>query len=331
MPIARKLGIDAVRAAGYITSRRDHDGRRVALRSYVSYCTTKGVDPLPTDDASLSLTVLSWLSSPLMENKAYSTIRHYAHSVRWGLARMRGKDGVNQTDWDAVLRSLKHRAPPTNRARDAFDLKLLRGHMKSKYPVLPFALLFAAIFLLRPSEYCAATKPHHRPITWDQVRLVGDKLYVIIDWSKTNATGEPTTLCRMAQPGRTLCIVEAYKRYAASVPAEHRTGTFLKRPDGSEMDRGTLSNYIKHIAKTAGYPTDKISLYSLRKAGATRMWLATGDPVLTMREGRWKSMQSMMLYIRADPTVGASFTSAVTNVSTHASSSLQVAKSFKTS
>lgn len=310
-------------------SPRDYAQRRTGVKHYLAFCKKKNIEPLPANGRTQSLYILAWITDPSLRNKAFATLRNYAHQVRWFIARIRGVDTVSTTDWDAVLRSLSHQAPPTNRARDAFDLDLLKAHMKYKDPVLPFATLLAALFILRPSEYCAAIKPHHKPLQWSDVTLVRDKLYIRLSWSKTNANGEITTLCREASPGHRLCVVDAYKRYIATVPVHLRTGTFLKRPDGADLDRRSLTKYVKHVVEQAGRPTDKISLYSLRKAGATRMWLATKDVMLTMREGRWKSMQAMQLYLRLDPAAGGSKTAAVTRAHTHTSSSLLVATKYK--
>lgn len=302
------------------------------MSQYWTYCTDHGLDPIPPDSDTQSMYILMWVTDLAATGKAFSTVRNYAHAVRWLIARLRGEDAVAACDWDAVIRSARHTGPAISRARDAFDLDILEPYMDCSVAVLPFAVLFATLFILRPSEYLASVKPHHKPIQFDDVALMVDEdgtefLSVTIRWSKTNATGEITTLYRRALPGNPMCIVAAYKRYVASVATAKRTGTFPKHPNGKDLDRATLTRFVKVITHAAGRPTDKISLHSLRKAGATRFWLASGDQILLMREGRWASISAMLRYIRADPTIGATFTEAVTDTATHASSHLLVAAS----
>lgn len=259
------------------------------------------------------------MRSLVAEGLTYETVRHYLHHARWTVLRIYDtRDPVEKHIWDAMLTFARHAAAKTHRATSRFDLKALTSAYDWLAAPEYFSALFALVFMLRSSEYCQpagrpAAAAERRPISFDDVSLCVaadgiEELRITIRRSKTDPTAKGSTHARRVTSDPRTCIVANYKRMLECVPPLERRGQLCRSAFGAPVTAVMMNTMLKRLHEAAGYPSVRISSHSLRKAGAERLWLATHDEMLVMREGRWESIKAMRTYVKLDTSAGAAAT-----------------------
>lgn len=310
-------------------SLREYEAYHPGVSRYVAFCLAAGWQPFePARPDLFIIYIESWCAALISDGLAADTIRHYMHGARWTVLRAYDihADPIPKHIWDAALTNARHEAKKTHHAAAPFDLDAL----VASYDWLPapeyFTILLAILFLLRSSEYVqpgtSAAKALHRPIqaagTYILRRKDGaEELHIIIPSSKTDPTGKGSCHGREATGVPATCPVLNYRRMLAALPAHTRSGQLCKASDGTPMTYDTVNKLVKHLHSRTGRSTDNISSHSLRKAGAERLWLATKDVILVMREGRWRTMASMRPYIGLDTAAAAGVSAGMAEARTH--------------
>lgn len=308
---------------------RDYEQRQTGVQRYISYCVANGWQPYdPEHPGDFSANLEWWLHDLLEDGLAFETIRHYMHAARWTILRAYdAPDPVLRHVWDAAITTAKHEAEHASRATVPFSLEALTRQYDTLLPTDYFNTLFAMMFLLRSCEYCApggspATAAGRRPIRHEHVSVVANSdgtedLHIVIPRSKTDPTGRGSRHARRATGELRTCLVHNYRRMMAALPAESRAGHLCRAPDGKPLKAQRVNLLLKRLHVAAGLSPDLVTSHSLRKAGAERIWLATRDVLLVMREGRWQDEATMRRYVALDTAATAAVSGGMVAARTH--------------
>jgi len=183
-------------------------------------------------------------------------------------------------------------------------------------PVESFAVLLGFVFFLRVSEYCLTAK-HGSRLRVDNLTVVTlpsgtEALCLSIRKSKTDLVGAGSIHLREAT-GCANCPVRRFKAYAATRPGSRPDDPALQWRNGRPFTDAHLNVTVKAIARSHGHADDFFSSHSLRSGGASAGLAAGMSDALLMREGRWKSISSLLTYVRLACNAGASATAALIN------------------
>ena len=173
---------------------------------------------------------------------------------------------------------------------------------RSADPVVPFILIFAYVFFLRVSEYATASSTGCR-LTVGNIQPTTNSLRVHIRLSKTST--KPSDHERAAAPGSPHCPLQLYHTYAATRKHSSPDSPAFQWLDGSPVTDTDVNNLITELVQRAGLPAGLYSSHSLRAGGATAAFTLDKMEPWILREGRWASVKSLMLYIRTLPEPNA--------------------------
>lgn len=181
-------------------------------------------------------------------------------------------------------------------------------------PIESFAVLLGFVFFLRVSEYCVTAK-HGARLRVDNLAVVTlpsgkEALSLTIRKSKTDLVGEGSIHLREAT-GCANCPVQRFKTYAATRPHSQPDAPALQWRDGRPFTDAHLNVTVKAIVRAHGHADDFFSSHSLRSGGASAGLAAGMSDALLMREGRWKSITSLLTYVRLACHAGAGATAAL--------------------
>lgn len=169
-------------------------------------------------------------------------------------------------------------------------------------PVVPFLLIFAFVFFLRVSEYATTAKTGCR-LTTGHIAPTTNSLRVHIPLSKTSA--KPSDHERARVPGSRFCPLTLYHAYAATRKHNSPASPAFQWLDGSPVTDSDVNALITELAERAELPVELYSSHSLRAGGATAAFTLEKSQPWILREGRWASVKSLMLYIRTLPEPNA--------------------------
>ena len=178
-------------------------------------------------------------------------------------------------------------ALPPSALRHAFDI--------SADPVVPFALTLAFVFFLRVSEYATTSLTNSR-LTVKHITVTPRTLELFISVSKRST--KPSSHERATTAPTRWNLATLYNRYA-STRRRSPADPALQWLDGSPVTDDDINRLIKALAARAGLPNPgAYSSHSLRAGGAVAALALGSDQAWILREGRWSSPRSLMLYIR---------------------------------
>lgn len=181
-------------------------------------------------------------------------------------------------------------------------LKLIFSLRRAADPVVPFLLVFAFAFFLRVSEYATTANTGCRLMVKDIVPTERS-LRLHIALSKTSS--RPSSHERAATPGSQHCLLRLFHAYAATRTHSGPHDPALQWLDGSPVTDADVNALIAELTTLAGLPTADYSSHSLRAGGATAAFMLQKLEPWILREGRWASVKSLMLYIRTLPEPNA--------------------------
>ena len=195
-----------------------------------------------------------------------------------------------------VLKSFKDKCAVLPTHKQALPPSALR-HIFSlgADPVIPFILVFAFAFFLRVSEYTTTSSTGCR-LQAQHVRLSPNSLRITITHSK--GAKEATHHERAFSPGSPRCLHTLFSAYLAVHPKRLPTDPAFQWLDGSPVTDTQLNDLIQLLATVAGLDGSKISSHSLRGGGAVAAFTMGKNDLFILREGRWASTKSLLLYIR---------------------------------
>ena len=173
--------------------------------------------------------------------------------------------------------------------------------------VASFAVLLGFLFFLRVSEYCS-TSAHGARLTVDGLSIIdtpdGEALQLTIRRSKTDQVGRGSVHIRGAT-GCSRCPVAAFRRYVATRRHTAASAPALQWRDGRPFTDAHLNDAVKALVSAHGSSPDFFSSHSLRVGGACAAMAAGRSDAWMLREGRWKSIESLHTYIRLASSFGA--------------------------
>lgn len=178
-------------------------------------------------------------------------------------------------------------ALPPSTLRFAFDI--------STDPVVPLALVLAFAFFLRVSEYS------HTPVTGTRLHVsdvtpTPRTLRITIRVSKRST--KPTQHERAAT-GTRWCPLALFHAYAKTRRFNDPESPALQWLDGSPVTSDDVNSLVKRLCRRAATPSpDAYSSHSMRAGGAVAALVLEKDTAWILREGRWASVKSLLLYIR---------------------------------
>lgn len=177
-----------------------------------------------------------------------------------------------------------------------------------------FAILLGFVFFLRVSEYCSTHK-HGSRLCVDNLTVITlpsgiEALCLTIRKSKTDLVGAGSVHLREAT-GCAHCPVRRFRAYAATRPDSRPDAPALQWRDGRPFSDAHLNITVKALVRSHGHADDFFSSHSLRSGGASAGLAAGMSDALLMREGRWKSISSLLTYVRLACHAGATTTAAL--------------------
>ena len=270
--------------------------------SFVDMCRVYSLDPMPHDaDGACSL-LLCFVERLALLGYAPSTTENYVSAVlyHWRAA-MPASVSLSICPRGVpfqVAQLMSHYTAASTRTsthRSPFSAAWLPSHAShpSVDPVLPFSLLLGFIFMLRISEYAFTEKGVM--LRERDLCVRGNTLYVLIRKSKTDLRG---SLHARRATGTAHCPVAAYLRYRASMPASSPDGPALRTRGGAALTRDHVNRFIHVVVSERGIDPSFYSSHSLRIGGACAAHAAGVGDAWVLREARWKSLKSLLRYIR---------------------------------
>ena len=183
-------------------------------------------------------------------------------------------------------------------------------------PVQAFAVLLGFVFFLRVSEYCT-TNAHGARLAASDLRVTRlpsgvEALELTIRVSKTDLIKAGSTHLRAAT-GCSNCPVARFRAYVAHRGSVHADAPALQWRGGRPYTDTQLNVFIKSLAVANDAAPDFFSSHSLRSGGASAGLSAGRQDSWLMREGRWKSVSSLLCYIRMSAQGGADATADLVN------------------
>lgn len=236
---------------------------------------------------------------------------------------MHGYVAAVRYDWHRALRSDPSSGSPLpaeliNALAAEADLPpLFRQHFPREWlataaalsddPVVELAFVVGWFFFLRVSEYCTTTDRFGASGSRLRARdmtLVANGLRVNIAISKTDQVRRGSAHIR-GPTGSATCPVEAFRRYVAARPGLDPDGPALVWADGRAFTSRDLNRFIAQVTAAHGATSSLYSSHSLRSGGVTAAHAAGHEVPLLIREGRWASIDGLMIYLRMSPNAGA--------------------------
>ena len=238
-----------------------------------------------------------------------STMHGYVAAVRydWHRSPLRSDPSAGSPLPAELINSLAAEAalPPLFRAHfprgwlaDAASLSL--------DPVVELAFAIGWFFFLRVSEYCTTTDRFgvtDSVLRARDLSLVANGLRLHIEHSKTDQARRGSAHIR-GPTGVAVCPVAAYRRYVAARPNLDPDGPALVWADGRPFTSRDINRLIARVAAAHG-ESSLYSSHSLRSGGVTAAHAAGHQVPLLIREGRWASIDGLMIYLRMSPDAGA--------------------------
>ena len=182
----------------------------------------------------------------------------------------------------------------------------LRHALAHPDPVYPLLAVCAFLFMTRASELSRSQTTGCR-LASDQLYVADNKLFIFVGTSKTNkAEG---SLHERQATGGPLCPVALFNCYAASRPDARANAPALQWLSGKAVATSDITQLAKALAAAAGADPTLFSSHSFRSGGASAAFAQGMSDGWVMREGRWRSIKSMLTYIRMASAAGAMATS----------------------
>ena len=272
-------------------------GRNNWLHFLAHYSLPPDLIPSTADDARDILT--QFLSHEFARGLGPSALNSGLFAVRnlWINSPPHFRDlSANDKRISTVLKSLKGQCTVVPTHKQALPPSALR-HIFSlgPDPVIPFIMVFAFAFFLRVSEYTTTTSTGCR-LQAQHVRLSPNSLRITITHSK--GTKEATSHERAFSPGSPRCLRALYTAYLATHPHLQPTDPAFQWLDGSPVTDTQMNSLIQLLASAAGLDGSKLSSHSMRGGGAVAAFTMGKNDLFILREGRWASTKSLLLYIR---------------------------------
>ena len=179
-------------------------------------------------------------------------------------------------------------ALPPSALRYIFDI--------SSDPVVPLALTLAYVFFLRVSEYASTGNTGSRLET-AHVTVTPRTLQIYIKLGKRSL--KPSQHERAALAPTRWNLASLYATYAATRRHNEPSSPALQWLDGSPLTDDDVNRLVKALATKAGLSNPSAyKSHSLRAGGAVAALALGIDHAWILREGRWASLKTMLLYIR---------------------------------
>lgn len=162
-------------------------------------------------------------------------------------------------------------------------------------PVIPFILVFAFVFFLRVSEYTTTSSTGCR-LQVQHVVATANSLRLHITHSK--GSKEATHHERPFSPGSPRCLLALFTAYTSTRRNNAPTDPAFQWLDGSPVTDAQVNTLIHALAAAAGLDSSQLSSHSLRGGGAVAAFTLGKSDLYILREGRWASIKSLLLYVR---------------------------------
>ena len=284
------------------------------ITAWSRFATDHDIEPVPPTARLHNTYLMAYASYCIRRGLSFNTTKAYLYAARNSIDRYRKSTDPTTPDfttagtWQKIIAYARLNASMPGKERASFSYWSLVRYLKQREvdnahddPVLAAAASLGFHFLLRASEYLDTGSPFARPLTWDDIHLFPAKngrwrVRLLHRYSKTNQEGKVTEHLRK-EDLPDYGLIPILRRYIASIPAERRHGPFLVTAAGRHLNKRTMGEYIKRVVTSTGGDATHMSSHSLRKGGALAIWVATKDVYLVMREGRWKSAESLRVYI----------------------------------
>ena len=159
--------------------------------------------------------------------------------------------------------------------------------------VLKFAYTLAFFSFVRQSNLAPVSAKlfdETRHTTRGDVTFESPGLVLSLKWTKTHQN--PSFPSRIPIPRvthPTVDPVRAYQRFLRLVPSQSANGPLLIWMGGSTVTASQLQRCLRSIVKQLGYPSDRFSMHSMRRGGASTCAQASIDYMHIQRHGTWSS------------------------------------------
>ncbi len=273
------------------------------FKSYIMFCAQYGLQDIPASTDTICL-FAEHLGQRL---RSARSVRNYVSAVRL-LHKYVGQTppSLHSFELSLVLRALDLTMSPFSRqVQPVTEAMLIQisdicTSLGTLGMVLKCAFLLGFYGFLRQSNLappsCHSFQPTKHTCRGDVI-FHPPGLCVVLKWTKTLQNPDsPSVIPIPAVPGHALCPVTAYQDMLKAVPTRHPNDPLLQIPSGTPpAQSGTrilsvrdLQQAFQAIVHCLGY-TDKLTLHSLRKGGATSAYEAGVDYLHIKRHGTWRS------------------------------------------